>query len=49
MKPFDVTDRWSGHDLTKFTGRLAHFWEIVSPEKGLYLNSDIVAYQKKVD
>ena len=48
-KKFDLVKQWSGNDMSTFTGRLKHFWEIVSPENCFYSNATITDYQRKVD
>ena len=49
VKTFDLVNRWSGYDLGTFSGRLRHFWEIVSPEKCMYKDEEILDYQKRVE
>jgi hypothetical protein len=49
LKKFDLTNNWTGNDMSTLTGRLRHFWEIVSPEKCLFTDSTIKGYQSKVD
>ena len=49
MRRYDMLKQWSGYDLTTFSGRLRHFWEIVSPEKCMNSNSTIKGYQADVE